>query len=191
VADFHDIRKEHPDKNGRYLFDTNVIIRIATEVMSGMMKAAGKRSTFDVQPYENFLLAAKAKGASVFVSPLSLSEFAAHVERTHRYAYNARTGGDVQKNEYRAIASERSAIVAEIELGWSHVVGFAQIADLRISSGEVDSARRLLGISHVDAYDAFIVETMRQNQIYYAVSHDRDFIGVPNIIVYTALNHRS
>lgn len=186
-ADAHDIRRQRPDRGGRYFIDTNVLALVVRESMTGLKSRRPMNRLDDEysQAYERFIIDGRRINARFFISPLSLSEFANYVERTYQRALEI--PDQERKKRLREDPSRRAEVIEDIMLGWEHAEQLAAVVDLSIGPADLTRAKNLLEACPIDPYDAFIIGAMRKERIDYVISHDADFLAVDDVIVYTAL----
>ena len=83
---------------------------------------------------------------------------------------------------------ERKNVVAEVEAAWSQVKAIAVPLSVTIDESLTDAALQRFQTQALDGYDLFILESMYRSgsgQVN-VITDDIDYIGVPDIQVFTA-----
>ena len=182
-ADVVDLRSDLPQKDDRFLVDTNVWFWMTYS------RASQAPITYQARTYPSYARMVRAAGGKLYRCNLSFAELAHAIERDERTVFNRTraAGTTVETKEFRHnYPTERSNVLAEIQSAWGLVKTLALPLEVSIDESTTDVALQKLSSVRVDGYDLFILEAMTSDGIGRIVTDDGDFTTVPGIQVFTA-----
>lgn len=181
-----DLNLHQPIKGERYFVDTNVWFWF-TYVSSKRVVLPQHPEPYQLVDYPNFIQKALDDGAILCHCPLTLAELANVIEKTELDIYKKNIKNDFfEKKEFRRIVNERKSVLNEIQVAWNSINTMSTCIDIKLDLKFVDRCRDILGEGTVDSFDAFFIQTMRDQQIDYVVTDDHDFSTVQKQILITA-----
>ncbi|EHD2236921.1 PIN domain-containing protein, partial [Vibrio vulnificus] len=170
----------------RFFVDTNVWFWL-TYAASNEIQTKNSPVRYQLERYPEFIEKILDEGASLYHSPLALSELTNIIERTEYETYLLSSGDDITRKEFRNIEELREKVMIEVSNAWSQVTMMSETLEVKLDSALADHALQTLNDYCLDAYDAFYVKSMSDYQITNIVTDDRDFHGL-GLVLYTANN---
>jgi predicted nucleic acid-binding protein len=176
-AEVVDIRSDAPKNNDIFLVDTNAWYWYT------YTNASISSRYYQITEYPSYI--AKAIYANSWLSycGLSLAELAHNIEQTEREIFSS----TLKSKEYRHnFPTERSKVVAEVQVAWSQVISSAVCTDVLVSEETSNAALTRFQTQLLDGYDLLILEAMDKAGVTQIITDDGDFVTVPGIKVFTA-----
>lgn len=176
-ADVIDISQDVPQKGDFFFIDTNIWYWLAYNP-----PAAPSPS------YANYFSSALVNDSTLCYSEILLPELAHIIETNERHIFNRRHGSNFSVKGFRRNhPSQRVSIASKVKLVWDQVKRDAHSLKLELYDSAIgDRAISRLESQMVDGYDLFILEIMENENITKVITHDSDYLTVPNIQVFTA-----
>ncbi|MBM4844807.1 PIN domain-containing protein [Vibrio parahaemolyticus] len=187
MANVHNIRNRvefhHSD---RFFIDTNVWFWF-TYAASNEIQTPNSPGRYQLQRYPEFIEKILDEGASLYHSPLMLSELTNVIERTECEIYNYSNDTELTRKEFRLLTPQREKVIREVSNAWQQVTSMSTTLELTINAELANSALITLSDYSLDAYDAFYAKSMSDYGIENIVTDDADFSGL-DLNLYTANN---
>ncbi|NET57505.1 MAG: type II toxin-antitoxin system VapC family toxin [Symploca sp. SIO2E6] len=172
-----DIRNDTPKQQDRFLIDTNIWLYLYYN------RASTPGSSYQDYTYTSYITKAKYARSSLFYCGLSLAEIAHVVEQREWDADLP----ELELKDYRHnYPAQRDKVVRKVKSIWNSVKRTGRSADILINKDTTQAALTKLQTQLLDGYDLFIVEAMNKAGVDQIITNDRDFVTVPNIVVFTA-----
>jgi len=172
------VETERPARSDRFLLDTNVILFVAYQVLSGDLVRAKRNA------YSGFLDRCRTAGSELYVCGLSFSEVAGTAERFRWKEYG---GADVcEQKAFRKIAPQRSLVLADLQQVWDDITKVASVVSATNDKQAVERVATVFGTASIDGYDGFLIDVAQQEKIPNIVTDDGDFALASNLVVFTA-----
>lgn len=179
-----DLTRDTPQPSDRFLVDSNAWLWFA---YTNIAHVESRPSPSQLADYPGYIGKAMSCEAHLCVSVLSFAEVANRIEATERQIFTQGRVEDVRTKDFRHnYPEQRNNALAEIEAAWRTIMSVSEpvAAEIDVASGE--SFVRDLRTHAVDAYDLFILGSMRQNAITQIITDDGDFATVASLTVFTA-----
>lgn len=180
VAGVVDITNDTPKENDKFFIDSNVWLWTVSVV------------EFDSHPcqsiYSDYLKAAIHKKTTIFYSGLSLPEVAHCIEDALYNSYNDFLSYDahITKKAFRYTRDLRARVMDNIQRAWDQICSVSKNhIDSNINEQINANTLQQLINNPLDGYDAFMLESIKTSTTD-VITHDRDFLFVPGIRVFTA-----
>ncbi|WP_154180900.1 type II toxin-antitoxin system VapC family toxin [Vibrio furnissii] len=170
----------------RFFVDTNVWFWL-TYAASNEIQTDNSPVRYQLERYPEFIEKILDEGASLYHSPLALSELANIIEKTEYETYLLSNDVEVTRKEFRNIEKQRQKVMLEVSNAWQQVTSMSQTLAVTLNAVLADHALQTLKTYCLDAYDAFYVKSMSDYGIINIVTDDRDFHGL-DLNMYTANN---
>lgn len=179
------ISKYSPQHKDRLFVDTNVWFWL-TYAGSREIDSDSAPKRYQLEDYPHFINSVLDAGARLFHCSLTLAEIANVIERTEYEIYCSELGKKISRKEFRKIPAQKDRVTKEIESAWSTIKKCSENLDSKLCKKFTEEAFDLFRSSNVDAYDAFFIEIMKQNEILSILTDDADFLSVAGQSVFTA-----
>ncbi|MEM8810481.1 MAG: hypothetical protein AAGF01_31100 [Cyanobacteria bacterium P01_G01_bin.38] len=180
-----DLLDDTPQSEDIFLVDTNVWVWQTYSHARAASKVAGQK----IRDYTPYLKQTLDQGATLAYSSLILSELAFVIEKTECSIFNRRNKTRLRTKEFRHTCPlERKNVVAEVHAAWGQVKAIAVPIAVTIDEALTQAALKRYETQALDGYDLFILESMYRagsGQVK-VITDDIDYIGVPDIQVFTA-----
>lgn len=170
----------------RFFVDTNVWFWL-TYAASNEIQTSNSPVRYQLERYPKFIEQILDEGASLYHSPLALSELANIIERTEYETYLLSNDHEITRKEFRSMEQHRKKVMLEVSNAWQQVTSMSETLELTLNAVLANIALKTLNECCLDAYDAFYVKSMIDYDINKIVTDDRDFNGL-NLSLYTANN---
>lgn len=174
------IEHDHPLPSDRVLIDSQILIWLCY--------ARGQKPKSGVHTrYDGYVKAALQAGAQLWHCPLQLSEIAHIIEKQESEYFGASQGKPIKIKDFRRFTKEHDEVSKLVETAWAVTGQLAPYcAELVLTSSEADTACQRFREEMLDTYDIYIAEAMRQNEVDFILSADRDFVHSSGMTVLTA-----
>jgi predicted nucleic acid-binding protein len=170
-----DISQDVPQRGDIFFVDTNIWYWLTYNP-----SAAPSNS------YANYFSNALTNNATLCYSEILLPELAHIIERNECKIFNQRNRTTFEGKDFRRNhPNERRAIATKVRTAWEQIKRDAQPLHLTLYEALGDQAINRFATQMVDGYDLFILEIMEQEKIIKIITHDSDYVTVPNIQVFT------
>ncbi len=191
-AEIINIITDTPRQDDIFFVDTNIWFwQTYTNAMSTMSSS----QRFIPNDYIQYIQQALVNGATLTYSGLILAELAHIIEQTEYKIYiqsHRLDKNSLPFKEYRHnYPSERSKVVAEVQLSWSQVKALAIPVELTVDDATTDAALKRFQNQAVDGYDLLLLESISKAEAgkVKIITNDMDYAVVPDIQVFTRNNH--
>jgi predicted nucleic acid-binding protein len=185
-ADVIDISNDVPQKEDIFMVDTNVWF---WQTYSNA-ELSGRDAPARVSEYSAYLSSALSNEATLTYSGVILAELTHIIEKTEYEIYLKSNGlkpKDLRSKEYRHnLPNERLKVVSEVQFSWSQVKEIAVPLDLSIDEETTHAALTRFQTQAVDGYDLLILEAASRESLTKFITHDSDYVTVPDIQVFTS-----
>jgi predicted nucleic acid-binding protein len=179
------IRKCTPHHLDKYFIDSNVWFWF-TYAASNEISGSHAPARYQVEDYPKFIEKILDNGASLYHSPLILSEIANVIERTEYEIYLLdNPTRRITRKEFRKKTDYRKKVMEEINLAWGTIVQMSECLDIKLDAALSSNALKTLNDSLLDPYDAFYIDSMSTYDVTGILTDDSDFNGL-DISLYTA-----
>ncbi|CAK3063488.1 MULTISPECIES: type II toxin-antitoxin system VapC family toxin [Vibrio] len=173
----------HSDK---FFIDTNVWFWL-TYAASNEIQTQNAPARYQLEIYPEFIEKILDEGASIYHSPLALSELANIIERTEYDIFQSKQTEDISRKSFRKKTDHRKRVMEEVSNAWQQITQMSSPLDITLNSALSQNALITLNQHCLDAYDAFYIESMSSYEIVNILTDDSDFDGL-DISLYTANN---
>lgn len=179
----HRVDIHHSD---RFFVDTNVWFWL-TYAASNEIQTDNSPIRYQLERYPEFIEKILDEGASLYHSPLILSELTNIIERTEYQTYLLSNDNKINRKEFRSINNQRKKVMIEVSSAWNQVISMSESLEIKCDSELAKHALNTLNSHCLDAYDAFYVKSMSDYKITSIITDDGDFHGL-SLSLYTANN---
>jgi len=180
-----DILSDTPQPDDIFLVGTNVWVWQTYSNAAASSRIAAQK----IREYTTYLKRTLDSGATLAYSSLILSELAFVIEKIECSIYNRRNKLRLKTKEFRhKCPIERKNVIAEVQAAWAQVQAIAIPLAVTIDEDLTAAALSRYATQALDGYDLFILESMYRagsGQVK-VITDDIDYIGVPDIQVFTA-----
>lgn len=186
MTQIFDINSYNPVKGECYFVDTNVWFW-TSYVGSKSMPSTKQPEQYQLASYPQFIERAVTDGAFLCHSALTFSELANVIENTELDLYKLKVRNpSFGKKAFRNITDERKNVLREIDAAWKAVSSMSKCLHSKHDEQFVRNSYATLCEGVVDPFDAFLIQTMRENKIDYVITDDHDFCSISKHIIVTA-----
>jgi predicted nucleic acid-binding protein len=175
-AQIIDIRSDTPQKEDKFLIDTNAWYwysyqNLKTSLVKNLPNEDQPRR-YQIENYPEY-------------SGVSLAELAHNIESTERKIFSY----SIRSKEYRHnYPAERAKVITEVNSAWNELKLAAQQVDICIDQVSTNAMLSSFKTHLVDGYDLILLQSMRKHGINQILTDDGDFATVPDIQVFTSNN---
>lgn len=186
MTQIFDINSYSPIKDECYFVDTNVWFW-TSYVGSKSMPCTKQPEQYQLTSYPRFLERAVNDGAILCHSALTFSELSNLIENTELDLYRLKVGNKhFDKKAFRRISNERKSVLVEINIAWKAVSAMSKCLHSKLDDQFVRNSYTTMCEGVVDPFDAFYIQTMRDNSIDYVITDDHDFCSISKHMIITA-----
>jgi predicted nucleic acid-binding protein len=188
-AQIIDIRSDTPQKEDKFLIDTNAWYwysyqNLKTSLVKNLPNEDQPRR-YQIENYPEYITKADNNNSSLFYSGVSLAELAHNIESTERKIFSY----SIRSKEYRHnYPAERAKVITEVNSAWNELKLAAQQVDICIDQVSTNAMLSSFKTHLVDGYDLILLQSMRKHGINQILTDDGDFATVPDIQVFTSNN---
>lgn len=186
AADIYELSSDQPRQTDTFLVDTNIWIWLAYTRQHPI--PSRRPSNAQRRAYPDYVKSALAVSTRLVCCTLSLSEIATYIEHTELCIFNAANRSSVDMKSFRAMASERQKVLAQITSAFGQVRGMGNVIPIDLNPATASEYESLLQSTTLGGYDPYLVIAMRQHNIKKILTDDRDFATVSDIEVFTSNN---
>ena len=179
-----DIANDSPLKSDRFLVDTNVWLWMS---YSNLQYVDNGPEHYQTEYYPNYLSQAMCIKAKLIKCELSFAEIAYRIENVERNLYEQSQAQKIDTKAYRYNYQKlRNDMLEELQGVMYSVNSMSEPLSVTIDDNSTSLSIGQLRTWLVDAYDLFIIQTMKQNSITQIITDDGDFSTVSGLLVFTA-----
>ena len=136
--------------------------------------------------YADFLARCLNENCGLVRSAFSLPEIAHVIEAEELRVYNKRFRLDLDVKTARYETNFRRKVVAEVLTTWEAVSTYSSPSEgLYVTNETVLDIKSRFGQYKLDGYDLFFLQEARETRIPSILTHDFDFLSVPDLRIYT------
>jgi predicted nucleic acid-binding protein len=172
-----DIKKYTPLRTDKFFVDTNVWFWL-TYAAANEIQTSNAPARYQMEIYPAFIEKVLDEGASIYHSPLTLSELTNLIERTEYDMYQSVNSQDLTRKGFRKITIQREKVMNEVSNAWKQITQMSKSLDITLNTDLSLKALKTLSSHCLDAYDAFYIESMLNYGITKIVTDDSDFNGL-------------
>jgi hypothetical protein len=176
-----DIRDPNTQLPQRLLVDTNAWLCTQYSPFS----LPGGRP--EAKEYTDFIARCLKEGCQLIRSAFSLPEMIHVIEDSELEVHNQRYGKNLRAKQARYETGFRRKTVAEVLAAWDGVKACSEPSPgLTVTNETVLDIVGRFGQYKLDGYDLFILQEARHTQTLAILTHDFDYLSVPDLCVYTS-----
>jgi len=180
LAQAFDIRDTNTTLPNDILVDTNAWLSTQYSLFS---LPGSRRGSSD---YADFFARCFSENCGLIRSAFSLPEIAHVIEVEELRVYNKRHGSALDVKAARYETSFRRKVVAEVLATWAAVSTYSKPSGgIHVTDATVLDIKNRFGQYKLDGYDLFFLQEARETQVRSILTHDFDFLSVPDLRVYT------
>lgn len=137
--------------------------------------------------YSDFIARCLNEGCILVRSAFTLPEMSHVIEKEEVDFSNGRSGRNLSVKDSRYETTIRRKVLSEIVTAWRGVESCsAPSPGLAINQGTLAEFLSDIGQYKLDGYDLFLLQEARATQTLAVLTHDRDYLSVPDLCVFTA-----
>jgi predicted nucleic acid-binding protein len=143
---------------------------------------------YQVKHYPNFIEKIKSIDSTLYHCPLTLAELSHIIEGSEWGLYKQYHSSEhtISRKRFRAIKTERKAVVTEIEAAWNSINSMSICIEVNLTLDFTQKAQKIFSKSLLDSYDSFFTQVMNEAGLSNIITDDADFKSLDNKTVYTA-----
>jgi hypothetical protein len=186
-ANVINIKTDRPQKDDRFLLDTNVLYWV-TYHRSDLTDRAP--SSVQATQYPAYVKSALQANSTLYWSSLSIAELTTLIERSEYdiFCKNNQISEKFSLKDYRhGYPKERiDQVLPEIKAAWNSVQGIGKCIDSLVTQDTISQSILDFNNQSVDGYDSLILNALQTSNITQIITDDIDFITVPGVTIFTA-----
>lgn len=141
----------------------------------------------EAQDYSDFMARCLSEGCTLIRSAFTLPEMIHVIEDAELTRYNRAQQKNLDRKDARYETNFRRKAVAEVLAAWNGVQSWSSPSPgLSVTNNTVLDIVAKFGQYKLDGYDLFLLQEARHTNTLAVLTHDFDYLSVPDLCVYTS-----